>query len=313
MTVVSPNVGIIGTHVEQSLSPVMHNAAYQEMGLDLQYGVFSLPIERIPSQRRSMLRAFLRDHQQEEVIGFSVTTPFKEDLLSIREEVDASAYSTVRIGAANTLSQSGYGPWCADNTDWLGAVRAIEEIGIDIEGATAAVIGAGGTAKAIAYGLGMRGANQVLIANRTGRKASELGRTLGAQFRATDFVGAELDGLADDGNISAELMSSLDIIFNATTVGQAGTEAASEMPGTSAVIDRLKPDAVVADAVYMPLETPFLRYARERGDLRIVNGTRMLLFQAVEQVKIFTGEYDIPVQAMDRALQAEVHLRQSSH
>lgn len=311
MTVVSPNVGIIGTHVEQSLSPVMHNAAYQELGVDLRYGIFQLPEELIPSERKGMLRAFLRDHLTEGTVGFSVTMPFKEDLVSIKREVDTSARSTARIGAANTLSQPELGRWSADNTDWLGAVLAIEEVGGKIEGSTAAVIGAGGTARAIAYGLGARDAARVFIANRTGERASELARDIGKYYPETDFVPLELDDFTRRGNVGAKAVKSIDVVFNATSIGQDGTEAGGQMPIAPKVLDRLKPGAIVADAVYMPLETPLLQYAREHGDLRIVNGTRMLLFQAVEQVKIFTGVRDVPVEAMDCALQAEMLRRQA--
>ena len=148
MSELTPNVGIVGTHVEQSLSPVMHNAAYQEMGLDLRYGTFEIP-QVAERQRAEFFAAFLDEQAEDGVIGLSVTMPFKVDAL--RSERVAQGGSAVQaIGAANTLSYSSQGIWHPDNTDWLGAVRSLEEQ-TEIRDKFAIVLGAGGTARAATF------------------------------------------------------------------------------------------------------------------------------------------------------------------
>lgn len=305
-----PNVGIVGTHVRQSLSPVMHNAAYREMGVDLHYGIFQVPEFDSEGIRREHLDAFLRMQAENGVVGMSITMPFKEDLIT-SIEVRARSDSATKIGAANTLSNLVAGDWYADNTDWLGAVAPLEEAGMAIEGKTALIIGAGGTARAIAYGLGERKAHQVIVANRTEANAISLAEDLQPFLDRTHvnpYGLAHFSPRLDEGG--ENVAKSVDIVFNTTSIGQDGTQGEDMLPVSRKLLDHLKAGAVVEDAVYMPIETPLLRLASERGDLLIVDGTRMLLHQAVEQVRIFTGETDVPIDVMNKALSVEIARRQ---
>ena len=95
-------------------------------------------------------------------------------------------------------------------------------------------------------------------------------------------------------------------------MGQAGTDTAGMSPLDELALRHFhKQDLVLNDAVYQPLETPLMQIARERGGITVIDGTRMLLHQAVAQVRIFTGEEDVPIEVMDAALQAEIQVRQS--
>jgi shikimate dehydrogenase len=305
----NPNVGIVGTHVEGSLSPIMHNAAYAEMGLDLHYGRFQLP-EDLGSNRdrAAFVHQFLSDQALAGVVGMSVTMPFKLIMLwDGLVDVEHGPKQVREIGAINTLSHPFEGIWRPDNTDHLGAVRSIEEAGVDIAGKAALVLGAGGTARATAYGLAESGAKYVTIANRTADKAHDLAAELAEYFPNTTFyTPPHLYEVVGERGRMRELLLDADIIYNTTNVGQSGTDGENLTPFELHRIPKLKSGAIINDAVYMPLETPLLAAARERSDLIVIEGTRMLLHQAVEQVKIFTRETDIPVEAMDIALQAEI-------
>lgn len=312
MSTPEANVGIIGSHVGGSLSPVMHNAAYQEMGIALHYGTFEVSAIEDDLARQNHLALRLGELADAGVIGLSITMPFKEDVLET-DRIGHESSDVSSIGAANTLSsparEGDQTLWMAENTDWRGANEALSEVGTEIAGKHALVIGAGGTARAVLYGLAKQGVRRVTVANRTFARAVHLANDLEDNFQETSFIPADLRDF--NSYATQERIKELDIVFNTTNIGQVGTKAEGEMPLYEDLIANLKPGTTIVDAVYMPLETPLLAHARERQDLVLVNGTRMLLHQAVEQVRIFTGERDVPIEVMDRALQNEITARTS--
>lgn len=318
-----PNVGIIGTHVAGSLSPVMHNAAYMEMGVDLRYGRFEIPSDLTDyvsvDDRRELVSKYLNLLVERGIEGISVTMPFKEDVMSLDEVATGSAHTPVNIiGAANTLAYDARTLWIANNTDWQGAVGAIRETGTNIAGKSALVIGVGGTAKAVVYGLHNSGISRVFVANRTLSKAVEFCDEANTGLPLSPFEALDLHDL----NNSPGVLKEVDIIYNCTPIGQDGVEGRGHVstalptPLIPSAMRAIKEGAVVVDSVYMPLETYLLKVVdaqlRNRRNLIPVNGTRMLLLQAVEQVKIFTGEQDVPVHVMEDALAQELRKRSSS-
>jgi len=176
------------------------------------------------------------------------------------DEVDPVARA---IGAINTVTRV-QDRWIGTNTDWLGALRALEREG-PIEGRRAVVLGAGGGGHALAYGLCQRGC-EVFVLNRTVKRAEALVEALGAA--GAGGLG-ELERLAPD------------ILVNTTTVGM--NEAVS--PVDAAAIPKT---GVVMDAVYTPARTKFLLDAESRG-ARVVLGKWMLVYQAIEQLRIWTS------------------------
>jgi len=284
----------------------MHNAAYQEMDVDFRYGAFE--IEEVgPEERVERLAQELDQLLEQGVVGLSVTMPFKTDILEIGR-THTSSHAVRTIGAANTLSWPRDGKWSADNTDWMGAVRSLQEAGVTIQDKTALVIGAGGTARAVAYGLAEWGARTVTIANRTPERARSLSQELQSTTKQTKFCWTTTDGLEELTLHDKATLRELDIVYNTTSVGQEGTLSAGDLPLSPAALRVLSRGVAVDDALYMPIETPLLREARELG-LITIDGTRMLLHQAVRQVRIITGENDVPVGVMDEALQAEIARR----
>lgn len=259
--------GIIGWPVQHSLSPAMHNAAFAALGLDWAYVAFPVEPDRVAEAVRGLAAAG--------VAGLNVTIPHKQAVL---EACSAVSPAVDAIGAANTLVPDGAGGWRADNTDAPGFLRALDEAApMDLTGRTALLVGAGGAARAVAFGLRSRGA-RLLVANRTAAKASELGTPVG-------FTRPELE----------EAAAGADLVVNCTSLGLHGDEVPSELP-----MDALGEGTVVADVVYRGTGTPWLHAAEARG-ARVVDGLGMLLHQGAAAFVQWTGS-EPPVEVMRAAL-----------
>jgi shikimate dehydrogenase len=259
--------GIVLHPAAHTRSPAMHNAAFEAMGVDARYLAFDVPPARL-AEALAGARA-LRVRQ------LAVSIPHKEAALSLLDRVDDTAR---RIGAVNTITLRGELLEGA-NTDWLGAVRALERAGGALAGRRAVVLGAGGTARALAFGLLERGA-RVAVLNRTPERAEVLARALGA---------------AEAGPLAALGDGPYDVLVNTTSVGL--REDASPVPAGA-----LRAGALVMDVVYDPLETRLLREARARG-CTPVSGRAMLVEQAAEQIRLWTAR-EPPVDVMARAFDA---------
>ncbi len=261
--------GLIGNPVGHSVSPDLHEAAYDACGLDARY----VTLEADPDR----LQSAIEGADALGVAGLNVTIPFKEAVLSHVEATETAA----RIGAVNTIDFSTQPP-TGYNTDATGARRALEHHDVDPGAGTAVVVGAGGAARAIGFMLVSAGAT-VHIVNRTASRA----RSLATDLNAT---GHPLDAVHD-------LVADADLFINATSVGM--NEDRSPVPSTV-----FHDDLTVMDAVYTPPETRFLRDAAASGATTI-DGAWMLLFQGVEAFERWTGE-DAPVPEMNRALRAQL-------
>ncbi|MFC6904692.1 shikimate dehydrogenase [Halalkalicoccus tibetensis] len=262
--------GLLGNPVGHSLSPSMHEAAYRELGMDARYVIFEPEAES--------LRAALQGASALGIKGLNVTIPFKQEVLTM-VELDELAD---RIGAVNTIDLTGDRP-TGHNTDAVGARRALTDHAVDVDGARAVVVGAGGAARAIAFVLADAGAT-IHIANRTKERAEEL---------ATAVPKSTGHGLGD----LPELLENADVLINATSVGMEEDES----PVPAGALNR---HLTVMDIVYRPLETRLLRDAEEAGAATI-DGAWMLLYQGVAALERWTGQ-DAPVEAMNETLRAEL-------
>ena len=244
-------------------SPAMHNAAFAALGIDAAYLAFDVPPQDLAAAISGVRALGIRQ--------LAISIPHKESVIALLDDVDETAR---RIGAVNTVTRRG-AKLVGSNTDWLGAVRAIESVAA-VADARAVVIGAGGAARAVVYGLRARGAN-VTVLNRSLDRAEQLCADLEAEA---------------SGPISALENISHDILVNTTSVGLAGDESPVDPSWIS-------PAAVVMDAVYQPPETRLLRDAASRG-ARTIQGKWMLVHQAAEQLREWTGP-DAPVEVMAEA------------
>jgi shikimate dehydrogenase len=247
----------------------MHNAAYEALGLDAVFLAFDVPPPRLAEAVAGARALGVRQ--------LAISIPHKQAVLAQLDAVDETAR---RIGAVNTLTLSD-GRWVGSNTDWLGLARALErETGL--AGRRAVVLGAGGTARAATFALRERGAH-VSVLNRTVERAEALARELGATAAGTPDALERLD---------------YDVLVNTTSVGLSSEE--SPVPAAA-----LRRGAVVLDVVYDPPETRLLRDARARG-LRCVGGKWMLVEQAVEQIRLWSGKTP-PVEVLARAFDQAGH------
>ena len=262
--------GIIGNPVEHSLSPPMHQAAFDERGIDATFVTFEADPERIDEAFHGAAALGID--------GLTVTLPFKHDAY---EFVDPEE-SVQRVGAVNTIDFTDDGP-IGYNTDMTGTLRAFEHHDVALDGTNAVVVGAGGAARALAFGFEEAGAD-VAVANRTETKAHDL---------AEDVPGATGHGLDE----LPDLMAEADVVANATSVGL-------ESDDSVAPADAWHGDCVAFDAVYKPLETRFLREAADAG-AQTIDGAWMLLFQGVDAFETWTG-VDAPVDVMNDALRSHL-------
>ncbi len=264
--------GLIGNPVEHSLSPPMHEAAYDALDMDARYVTFEPDPER--------LETALDGADALGVAGLNVTIPFKQDVLELVDPDDVAR----RIGAVNTVAFGDGGGETPKgyNTDAAGVRRAFDHHGVELAGTDAVVVGAGGAGRAAAFSLSDAGAS-VHVANRTADRAASLAESV------PGATGGGLDSL--------DRVADADVLVNATSVGMESDD--SPVPA-----DLLHADLAVLDAVYSPLDTRLLREAHEAG-ATTVDGAWMLLFQGVEAFERWTGR-DAPVDAMNEALRAHL-------
>lgn len=260
--------GIIGNPVKHSLSPAMHNRAFAELGLNCAYLPFCV----------SDVQTAMAGMKALGIMGASVTIPHKQTVIEGLDGIDPVAE---KIGAVNTLqikydSQERsllYG----SNTDWLGANRALLDK-TPLKGKKAIILGAGGSARAIGFGLQEEGAT-VSLCSRT----EESGKQLASALQCAWHPLTEADSLEAD------------ILINATSVGMAPKDQMS-LVSQQAVGNF----GTVMDIVYAPLKTKLLQDA-ERAGCQIVNGLEMLLFQGVAQFELWT-DTKAPVAVMRQEL-----------
>lgn len=258
--------GVILHPAGHTRSPAMHNAAFALLEVDAVYVAFDV----LPSS----LDAALSGARSLGIRQLAVSLPHKVAVMAHLDEVEGAAR---RIGAVNTVTLRD-GRLVGANTDWIGAVRALERE-VSLQGREVVVLGAGGTARAVAWGAQARGA-RVTVLNRTPERAEALARDLGV---------ARAGALVDLPRVPC------DVLVNTTSVGLRSDE--SPVPA-----EAIRPDSVVLDAVYDPPRTRFLRDAEARG-ARTVGGKWMLVHQAAEQIRLWTG-LDAPTDAMAEAFDA---------
>ena len=261
--------GVIGNPVAHSLSPVIHNAALQQLDINGVYLPFRVP--------RSGLQSFLEKFDRFPVQGYSVTIPHKEAALRLAKEKDPSAS---RVGAANTLVQRADG-FSASNTDYQAArdslLAHLELIAKEgetgqsmpfpnLQGWKVLQLGAGGVGRAVAHMLRDEGA-QVVIANRTHEKAEDL----------ADDVGCKAATWETRHNIQCELL------VNCTSVGMHPN--VDECPVHPSY---LHPDMMVFDTIYNPESTMLIKEAKAHG-CTVLTGVDMFVRQAQMQFLLFTG------------------------
>lgn len=236
------------------MSPTLHNAMFQHLGLPIAYVALPTPPDR--------LREVVAAVRALSVQGLSVTIPHKEPVMDLCDEVSARAR---RIGAVNTLYWRN-GSLRGENTDVTGFSAPLKALGRDLR--SALVLGAGGVARAAIAGLQDMGVATVVVSNRDGKRAQGLADEFGCTATAWDARG-EVDA---------------DLVINATPLGMKGEHERKSPYDPS----WFKSGTIAYDLVYNPLQTRFLSQAQSSGAV-VVDGLAMFLGQAAEQFRLWTG------------------------
>lgn len=242
---------LFGNPVGHSLSPLMHSAAYEQMGIDARYLSFCVADAEAAVARIREL----------DIRGASVTLPFKSDVMRHLDGADESART---IGAVNTVTNRGGRLW-GFNTDWLGLIADLREC-LKIGGKTFVILGTGGTARAAVFGIRREGGIP-FVAGRSLEKAESLAAEF--QCRSLPLLGV--------GDFRA------DCLINTTPIGMFPETAAS--PVGREILSRF---GLVVDVIYNPPETRLLREAREAG-CAVLSGVGMFVRQGAEQIRRWTG------------------------
>ena len=248
--------GVIGNPVRHSLSPMIHNGAFRRLGWNAVYLAFE--VKNVEEALRGIRGLGVR--------GVSVTIPFKTEVLPFLDKIEGLAK---KVGAVNTIINR-RGRLIGYNTDCEGALEALEEK-MDLRGKRVVLLGAGGAARAIGFGLKERGV-PLIVVNRSKERGWALSKELRCNYLPISSLARMKEG---------ELET--DILINATSLGMVPREGETPIPKKF-----LKKGMVVMDIVYEPLQTRLLREAKEKGCVT-VDGLEMLIRQGMAQFEIWTG------------------------
>ncbi|MFW9945716.1 MAG: shikimate dehydrogenase [Candidatus Odinarchaeota archaeon] len=256
---------VIGHPIEHSMSPIMHNAAIQDLGLDYLYIAFDIPPNKLKEAIKGLKTLNIR--------GINVTLPYKEKVMKFIDKVDQTAQ---KIGAINTIKNED-GLLIGRNTDAEGANKALFDAGCEITGKNVVLIGAGGAAKAILYSLASN-TNKITIINRSEDRAKKLVNEL------KNKMDINIESKKYDEIILKEEISNADILINATPIGM--FPMIDITPVSKKIIHK---DLFVFDLIYNPLETKLIKDSKEIG-CQTLSGLDMLVNQGALAFEWWTNK-----------------------
>jgi len=260
---------VIATPIKHSLSPRIHNAAFEILGIDAVYLAFETERKYFPDSIAA-IKAF-------DMLGANLSMPYKEEGIKYMDEV---APEVKLIGAINTICNKN-GKLIGSNTDGLGYLASLEEAGYRASGECVSVLGGGGAGIAIIAQLALAGVKKISVFNRHSKNFEPLRVKLEKISRQTHVL-IELFVLSDEEALKKELSNSL-ILANTTSVGMGESLWASPLSNPKII----PKDILVTDAIYNPPETRLLKEAKQRG-ARTMNGLGMLMHQAAESFFLWT-------------------------
>lgn len=258
ISVNTKKMAVIGDPVAHSMSPFMHNHMIEELGLDAVYFPFHVKFEETGE--------FCKAARLLGLSGFNATMPHKQNMLKLVDELDPEA---AEYGSVNTIKVRD-GKLTGYNTDVRGLMMAFKDNGVDLNGASVMIIGAGGVAGALTKGLAKESVKKVTVLNRTLPKALAICEGL-SYAEAFEQTNENMKKAASDA----------DVIVNCTSLGMA--ETGDDFADLSFLDET---SALLCDLIYNPWETNFLAYGRKRG-LKTMNGMSMLLYQGILAFEIF--------------------------
>lgn len=258
---------LIGSPVEHSFSPNIHNYLIKKNNLNMKYMCFNVKSNELENAIKGIKALGIK--------GCNVTIPHKVEIIKHLDSVDKNA---LLIGAVNTVKNEG-GKLIGYNTDGVGFVKSITDKGYGIYNKKVLIIGAGGAARSIAIEMASNGAKEINLRNRTIKNAKEISDVL------IDSFGINSKFSTDE--ITKDDLENIDIIINTTPIGMDKDKDSCPIDENINLINK---DILVCDIVYNPNETKFISWAK-KNKFDIVYGIDMLINQAVEGFNIWTGIY----------------------
>ncbi len=271
--------GVIGFPIKHSLSPAMHNAVFRKLKLNCEYSKIEVKPENLGNAIVELRGNGFK--------GLNVTIPHKVSVVGYLDRLSRGAELT---GAVNTIKFGKES--CGFNTDGIGCIRALEEVGVGVKGKRMLMLGAGGAARAIGFRAVLEGAKLAISNIEKGMVVSlvdDIKSKLGVDVEVIDF----------DVSTIEEKLKDVDVIINATPVGMFPKVDESVIP--AGIIPK---NVMVMDVVYNPKETKLLRECRKKG-IKTVDGVGMFVHQGAEALKIWLG-IKAPVGLMRRVVEKEL-------
>ncbi len=274
--------GLLGEHIEHSLSPFIHQCFINYYALKYIYLPFSITSRELNDVLKAIKILKMR--------GVNVTIPFKEQALPFMDKIDLSV---AQIGALNTIVRED-DKLCAYNTDWIGFQKTLQEkINFHFSDKKAIILGAGGSARAVLYALLINGCSKISIFNRSYEHAQKIMKDFQnlyphCQLNIFNYT---------DGNLQKEIDSS-DLLINTTPLGSWYYPDSCPLPNFITLPSKI----IIYDLIYYPDKTPLLKKAEQNGNLSF-NGKPMLVYQAAESFYLWTGikpDQNIIVQILDK-------------
>ena len=259
--------GVIGDPIEHTMSPAMHNTAFEKLGIDYLYVPFRVRSEELGKAIEGMRALNIR--------GLNVTIPHKVTVIPFLDELDPLAE---QIGAVNTIVNDD-GVLKGYNTDAAGFLQALLEKGIEPKGGNLVILGAGGASRAISFILAERGANLVIL-----NRLLELDWAEELASKISQIFKREVEALELNEKNLARVLEKADILVNATSVGMSPNIDETPLPA-----NLLKPGLIVFDIVYNPIKTRLLREAEAAG-AQTISGLDMLVWQGALAFEKWTGQ-----------------------
>lgn len=276
-------LGVIGDPIKHSLSPVMHNAALQEMGENYVYVPFSIKAKDLPTA--------IAGFETIGVKGFSITIPHKLEIMPLLCEITETAKL---VGAVNTVWQTETG-WKGTNTDVAGFLAPLKALSYDWSQITPIILGNGGAARAVVVGCVELGCPEIHIVGRDPKKLAEFQNSwLNLSTKINIFTLEKL----------STLIPQTQLLVNTTPVGM--YPKIDESPVESRVLEKLATRAIAYDLIYIPNPTQFLAQARQKGAM-IIDGLEMLVQQGAIALEIWTGKKP-PIEIMRQSLKKHLKL-----
>ena len=274
-------IALIGNPVSHSLSPIMQNAAFQYLGLDLIYIA-------IPCKNKD-LELVLNSLKKINCKGLNITIPYKEKVFDLCSEISPIAN---KLKAINTLKLNSEDEWSATNTDVEGFIYPLKTLNLTKK--QSLVLGSGGAARSVIQGLINLNFSTISVLSRNKSSLDEIIKNFSNQITIHGFLNNDIR--------AQNLINEADLIVNTTPVGmKTTTNEENILPYGETFWKSLNSKTIVYDLIYNPAPTPLLKFCAKKGCMTI-DGLQMLVAQGMESLTFWTDGLEVPFHIMNDAL-----------